>query len=212
NHLEVGAEFELDELTVHVALETGDAFLCASERQRDLWLGALATVGRVDPAAYAADPSFRSLVAVLPSAIDPDPPLRPEPVLKGVLAGIAETDKVALWNGGIWNWLDPLTVIRAVHALGREDVKLVFLGTQSPNPAVPRMAMQERAVALARELGLLGTSVFFNEGWIPYEVRGAYLLEADVGVSAHFDELETRFAFRTRLLDCMWAGLPIVTT
>jgi len=29
---------------------------------------------------------------------------------------------------------------------------------------------------------------------------------------AHFDDLESRFAFRTRLLDCFWAGLPVVTT
>ena len=65
---------------------------------------------------------------------------------------------------------------------------------------------------LAEELGLLDRRVFFNEGWVPYDERGAYLLEADVGVSAHFDELEARFAFRTRLLDCIWAGLPIVTS
>jgi hypothetical protein len=31
-------------------------------------------------------------------------------------------------------------------------------------------------------------------------------------VSAHFDDLESRFAFRTRLLDCFWASLPVVTT
>jgi hypothetical protein len=31
-------------------------------------------------------------------------------------------------------------------------------------------------------------------------------------VSAHFDSLETRYAFRTRLLDHVWAGLPTVTT
>ncbi len=45
-----------------------------------------------------------------------------------------------------------------------------------------------------------------------YEQRGAWLSEADVGVSAHFDNLETHFAFRTRLLDYLWAGLPIATT
>ena len=39
-----------------------------------------------------------------------------------------------------------------------------------------------------------------------------YLLDADLAVSAHFDDVETRFAFRTRLLDCLWAGLPVVTT
>lgn len=54
--------------------------------------------------------------------------------------------------------------------------------------------------------------MFVNDGWVPFEQRGSYLLEADVGVSAHRDELEPRFAFRTRLLDCIWAGLPVVTT
>jgi glycosyltransferase involved in cell wall biosynthesis len=103
-------------------------------------------------------------------------------------------------------------VIHAVHRLARPDLKLYFLGTRHPNPAVPEMAMHVRAVEVADELGLRGTTIFFNEDWVPYEERGAYLLEADVGVSAHFDELEARFAFRTRLVDCMWAGLPIVTT
>jgi hypothetical protein len=31
-------------------------------------------------------------------------------------------------------------------------------------------------------------------------------------VSAHHDHLESRFAFRTRILDYLWAGLPVVTT
>src|SRR6185503_10968946 len=42
--------------------------------------------------------------------------------------------------------------------------------------------------------------------------RGAWLLDADCAVSAHLDHLESRYAFRTRLLDCFWAGLPIVCT
>ena len=42
--------------------------------------------------------------------------------------------------------------------------------------------------------------------------RGAWLTDADIGVSAHFDDVETRFSFRTRLLDCVWAGLPTVST
>ncbi len=45
-----------------------------------------------------------------------------------------------------------------------------------------------------------------------YEQRADWLLEADCVLSAHADHLETRFAFRTRLLDAIWAGLPIVCT
>jgi len=210
----VPADVALEQLMLRTALATGDGFLCASERQRDLWLGALVAAGRVDPAAYRADPTFRSLVAVVPFGIDPEPPAAPaHPVLKGAVPGIEPGDTVALWGGGLFDWLDPLTVIRAVKHLGRRDLRLYFLGTRRSVPLpMPGMTAPARAEALAAELGLLGRSVFFNDGWVPFEERGAYLLEADVGVSAHHDELESRFAFRTRLLDCIWAGLPIVTT
>ena len=42
--------------------------------------------------------------------------------------------------------------------------------------------------------------------------RHNYLLDADLGVSTHFDHVETTFSFRTRILDYLWAGLPIVAT
>jgi glycosyltransferase involved in cell wall biosynthesis len=74
------------------------------------------------------------------------------------------------------------------------------------------MGMTSRAVELAESLGVRDTHVFFNYGWTPYAERAGYLLEADLGISGHFDSVETRFAFRTRLLDYFWARLPIVTT
>src|SRR5262249_46749513 len=64
----------------------------------------------------------------------------------------------------------------------------------------------------ARERGLAGRTVFFGERWVPYEERRAFLAHAVIGVSAHPASAETRFAFRTRLLDYFWAGLPVVTT
>jgi hypothetical protein len=92
------------------------------------------------------------------------------------------------------------------------NARLYFMGGRHPNPAVPDMEMASRAKKTAEELGLLNEYVFFNEGWVPYEERADYLLEADVAVSAHQAHAETRFAFRTRLLDCVWAGLPMVVT
>ncbi len=150
----------------------------------------------------------------MPFGISPEPPQATERVLRGVVPGIGEHDRVILWPGGIWAWLDPLTVIDAVAELARrrDDVRLVFLGLRHPNPHAPELEAARLAVAHAEKLGLRERVVFFNEGWVPYEQRGAYLLEADIGVSAHFDDLESRFAFRTRLLDCFWAGLPVVAT
>jgi hypothetical protein len=197
-----------------LALATGDAFLCATERQRDFWLGALLRAGRLTREAVTADPTLRDLVDVVPFGVDPEPPSRGEPVLKGVWPGIGTADRVLLWPGGIWDWTDPLVVIRAATALAehRDDIRLVFLGTRSPNPAVRRSRMIDEAVALAARLDSRGRTVFFNEGWTPYAERGRYLLEADIGVSAHPDTIEARLAYRSRLLDCIWSRLPIVTS
>jgi glycosyltransferase involved in cell wall biosynthesis len=197
-----------------LALATGSAFLCASDRQRDLWLGVLSSLGRIGFDEYAADPPLERLVAVVPFGIEPEPPRAETLALKGVLQGIGREDKVLLWGGGVWNWLDPLTPIRAVGELAkdRDDVHLVFLGLRHPNPRVPEMAMAQAAVDLAAQLQLLDSKVHFNFDWVPYEERARFLLDADLGISAHFDTVETRFAFRTRLLDYFWASLPSVVT
>ena len=38
------------------------------------------------------------------------------------------------------------------------------------------------------------------------------MVEADVGVSTYYDNLETHFSFRTRLVDFLWAETPVVCT
>jgi hypothetical protein len=73
------------------------------------------------------------------------------------------------------------------------------------------MSMHQAAVRLSREKGLYGRHVFWGE-WVPYQERQNYLLEADVGCSLHMDTVESCFAFRTRVLDYIWAGLPMIVT
>jgi glycosyltransferase involved in cell wall biosynthesis len=193
-------------------IRRGDLLLAASEKQRDFWIGALASLGRINPLTYEADPGLRELITIVPFGVDDRPPVHKKPVLRGVVPGISDTDMVLLWGGGIYNWFDPLTLLRAVAAIDRDDVRLVFLGGKHPNPALPAMQMAVRTHALAEELGLTGTKVFFNDRWVPYDERASYLLEADVGVSTHLDHVETAYSFRTRILDYLWAGLPVVAT
>lgn len=191
-----------------------DFLMCASEKQRDFWLGQLAAVGRVNPLTYGDDPSLRRLLSVVPFGVADERPVQRKHGIKGVVPGIAPTDKVVLWGGGIYNWFDPLTLIRAIHQLYAKhpDVRLFFMGNQHPNPHVPQMQMVVEAHELAQALGLVDRAVFFNDGWVPYQERADYLLDADVGVSTHFDHLETAFSFRTRILDYLWTALPIVST
>jgi glycosyltransferase involved in cell wall biosynthesis len=199
---------------LNAQLERGDFVLCASERQRHFWLGHLAALGRLTPAVYDADPSLRSLLAVVPFGLPGKPPVRTAPAIRGVVPGIGEHDRVVLWAGGVYNWFDPLTLLHAVDRLraDHEDLRLLFLGMRHPNPEVPDMGMAGRTRALAQRLGLAGEHVFFNETWVPYAERQNWLLDADCGVTTHYEHVETTFAFRTRVLDYLWAGLPIVTT
>jgi hypothetical protein len=81
-----------------------------------------------------------------------------------------------------------------------------------PNPEVPDMDIGGQTRLLSHRLGLTDRHVFFNETWVPYHERQNWLLDADCGVTTHYEHVETTFAFRTRVLDYLWAGLPIVTT
>jgi glycosyltransferase involved in cell wall biosynthesis len=74
------------------------------------------------------------------------------------------------------------------------------------------MPVVNEARELAKNLGILDINVFFNDSWVPYQERANYLLEADCGVSTHRDHIETTFSFRTRILDYLWAKLPMVVT
>jgi glycosyltransferase involved in cell wall biosynthesis len=196
------------------AASWGDFFLCASERQRHFWLGVLATLGRVNPLTYERDPTLRSLVAVVPFGLPDTPPDAAPGTLRSRFPAIQEGDPVGIWAGGIWNWFDPLTLIRATAQAVEHvpNLRIVFLGAGHPSPSVPAMEMASRAQTLARELGLEGQHVLFNREWVPYEQRAAFLLDADFAVALHFDTVETTFAFRTRMLDHLWAGLPSLVT
>lgn len=195
------------------ALRIGSHIICATERQRDLWLGALLAGRGITPGLYDRDPSLRSVIDTVPFGVPNEAP-RSDPRVEGAWEGsirerfpkIAATDEIVLWNGGIWPWFDAPGAIAAVGALGvrRPGVQLVFMGASDFGPAV-RASRAARAAAV-------GLPVFFNDTWVPYADRAGWLLEADCAVSLHHEHLETRFSSRTRLLDCFWGGLPVVCT
>ena len=193
------------------ALHRGHHVMCASEKQRDLYLGAMLAARLIAPAPYDRDPSLRSLIDVVPFGVPRQPPRPGSDAIRARFPEIAADDEVVLWNGGIWSWLDAPTAVRAAALLAerRPGTRLVFMAGAGTGAAA---AAAEEARRVASELGVLGGVVLFNDRWVSYESRADWLLAADCGVSTHHEHLETRFAFRTRLLDCFWAGLPVVCT
>lgn len=197
-------------------LALADHVLCASDRQRDYWLGNLTALGRLTPELYRSDASLNSLISLLPFGYTNKNPkvTAPNSLEMFIPHFNPKKDHVIIWGGGVWNWFDPLTLIKALHQIAkkRNDIKLLFLGTKHPNPHTPEMKMITKAHVLAEELRLKDNLVFFNEGWVPYDQLANFLSPASIGASLHFDHAETRLSFRTRILSYIWAGLPILAT
>jgi glycosyltransferase involved in cell wall biosynthesis len=129
------------------------------------------------------------------------------------IPGVGPGDIVLLWNAGIVGWYDPVTAIRAVHALGREDVKLVFMGSKYPDPGfLEENPTFKAAIETAQALGVTDKQVLFVRGWLPYEEVKAYLEDSYLGLSTYVNNAETHYSHRTRFLDLFWAELPIVCT
>lgn len=190
-------------------LAQGQLFTCSNERQRDFWAGYLTASNLYGPEDFRGGKIHNNFL-LCPMGIDPLPPSSTRKLRKSV-KGIDKDDFVLLWTGGIWDWFDAQLIVRAMSKLKDPSIKLVFLGTKHPN-SIYKEEMKESLAArsLAGQLNLLDKTIFFLDGWIPYEERGAYFKDADAAIYADKDSLETRFSHRTRVLDHFWAHLPTI--
>jgi len=198
-------------ITNHLA-KIGDFFICGNERQRDYWMGVLTANGRTNPRNFIKDPTLRDLIDIVGIGFPSREP-RQRPFLRGIHPQVPFNSRIVLWGGGIWNWLDPLTLVRAWPQVIAQhpEARLIFLGTRHPNPLVPRHEMAEKTEKMAAEIGEKDHSIIFFE-WLSYEDRESLLCEADVGVTLHPIHVETRYSLRTRVLDYLWARLPVLIT
>jgi len=192
-------------------LDAGDFFICASEHQRDYWLGMLSTRAPLDAVASAMGPTLRDLVDVVPFGTPSHPAGAPRTVLRGVNPAIADEDLLVVWAGGTSAWGNPVALVEAWLAVVERvpAARLYFPGFDGAGGAVSRAV--EQAVARAEQLGLAEKSVLFGPA-ASDETRAALLSECDVAVCTPVDSPATRLAARSDVLDCVAAGAPLVTT
>ncbi|MET0558391.1 MAG: glycosyltransferase family 4 protein [Solirubrobacterales bacterium] len=183
-------------------LRCADLVLCAGDRQRQL------LEAEVESLELASPPPVR----VVPFGIDAPPPPAAGTPLRDRFPQIGADDKVVLWWGSLWRWLDAETAIRSVASLAdsRPDLKLVFTAGRIPNGDAERHSVLAEARALAEQLGVLDHSVLFLEEWVPFARRAEYIADADVGLTLHRHADEASLAARARYMDYLVAGLPCV--
>lgn len=198
-------------------VKNGDFLLTSNEHQRDFWMGYAFSAEKTSPSVQATR-SIDSYLGICPMGIELSEvtDVKLKDLLTPKIPGLNKDDFVIVWTGGIWDWFDAKTPIKAVDNAakkhGKKNVKFVFLGTKHPNDDVPAMAETEVAREYAKKLGLLNEHVFFLDGWLPYAERIHYLARADAALYAHKPSVESRFSHRTRVLDHILMCLPTIAT
>jgi glycosyltransferase involved in cell wall biosynthesis len=198
----------------HKFLANGDAFLCSNQRQFDFWIGYTFGDGQVTPEWYLKRDIFKQLL-VAPMGIDTKQELvATKQLYRGVLDGVGPNDTIIIWNGGIYDWYDGVTLIDAMAIVAKQNpaIKLIFPGTKHPNESLPKWRETIDTIKRAEEIGVKDKNVFFFENWINYHDRINFLLEADMAIYTHQPSIESEFSHRTRVLDHILAALPTVAT
>jgi glycosyltransferase involved in cell wall biosynthesis len=192
-----------DHATWVLQMSRGDFFLCSSEEQRTFYLGFLTALGRVNPERIAEDPDLATLIAPVPFGVpDELPPHRP--VLEP-----REPRERRLLFGGLYDWYDPWTLLIALEQLEQRTWTLLLI--RNPNPDSTPQRLLGEVEARCRKLGWWGSRVRCID-WVPADRRYDLLRDVDLLVAPHRPSLETRLSLRTRFLDAMAAGCPVVTS
>ncbi len=199
-----------DRATLERQLEEGDLFLCSSREQRLFYLGMLYARGRLNPETYFDDFTLSNLIRIVPFGVPAVAPESGVPVLRGAVPGIGADDPLILF-GGIYDWYDPMLLIRALPALIERFPALRVVFCANPNPESTPQGVYAEVLQACRERGWTDRHVFFVP-WVGYERRAGLYLEPDVAAVLHRPRFETEVSMRTRVLEHLWAGLPTVAT
>ena len=127
------------------------------------------------------------------------------------IPGVPEDWAVVLWWGGVWPWLDLETLLSARARLGRVPLSVVVPTAPRPGTEKPVFGQADLDAA-ARKHGLVPPQVVSLDRWIPYHQRHRILNRASLIAVLHHPSDESALSFRTRAMDGVWAGVPLLLT
>ncbi len=130
---------------------------------------------------------------------------------RGDIEGVPHGWSVILWWGGVWPWLDLDTLLAARALLGSANVSLVVPTATRPGSDASVFSTTD-LLAAARRHGLHPPAVVPLERWVPYSERHRILNRVSLLAVLHHPGLEADLSFRTRALDGLWAGVPLLVS
>lgn len=185
-----------------LALARGDRFSVISRAQRGTLIGALGLAGRL-----TGEAAGQELVHVVRGSVDGLPSEEgPSPAL---LAEVPADARVVLFCGGYNNWLDGDTQLLGLLRAMDADPSLHYVSTGGGLPGHDDGTFSRfRAGAEASP----HAERFHFLGWISLAELPAVFARARVTVSVDRPCYEAEFGARTRVLESLERGVPVVTT
>jgi glycosyltransferase involved in cell wall biosynthesis len=184
----------------------GDVFSACGIPQEHMTVGELAMTGRLNNRTMG----YPFTRAILPGSPPSEAALHGtqlRPLLQQV--GIKQDDFVVLWCGGYNAWTDIEILFAGLEkAMAADDrIHYVSIGAStypSPNNMYNQFQRKIESSPHADRYHLLG--------WLPWSAISSYYSESNVGVNIDGLHYETIYGTRTRLLEMMANGMPIVTS
>ena len=187
------------------ALRRGDVLLCANEAQKKFYTGVMAQVGRINPITYGDE----DLIQIVPYGIYREKAIaKHDPVSK--LVKNKKAFKL-LWFGGIYPWFDLTNLLEAVkNANKTTPIELIMVGVKNPFNQHPDFIKRYEEVMNYIKNNNMDEIVHITD-WVKFEDRAEWYLGSDAVILINNIGMENTLAWRTRLVDYVWAELPIVT-
>jgi glycosyltransferase involved in cell wall biosynthesis len=201
------SNYSHDILHWNKALKRGDYFLCANEPQRHLYTGVLAALDIINPFSYKTE-----RILLVPFGIESslDIANKHNPYLG---LGIKKDDFVLLWFGGLYPWFNIKPLLSSIKSLSgkHKNFKFVIVGGKNPYNNHPDFVKQYKTThAFMEENKLIDTSVYFVD-WVDFSDRINWYQNASVVISINNVGNENIYSWRTRVMDYVWGGVPMLT-
>lgn len=179
---------------INSIIKAGDYYICASEKQKTLylgWLAALAIINKIE------DDSIP--IAVIPTNLDFQNQTPAKKMIK---------TKDFVFFGGMYPWFDTSLTINFCRKVIRNNKNMTFIGLSNPQT---KGIYLESANTIRKELKSYENKQIYYEDWMPYNKTLTYLSRFRSAVNFVKNTIEDEFAYRTRFLSLLKSNVPIIT-
>ena len=196
-----GLEISLEYLKL--ISQQADKYSTCSTPQKFALVGQLGMASRLNRHTMG----YEFVHAILPGAPSKHEEISPEMVVRG--RTVPQDAFIVLWAGGYNVWTDVDTLFQALDQAMGKDPRIHYVSAGAGVKLTNNNSYE-------RFLEMIATSQYRDRfhllGWQPSTVVPGLYQQANVGVNLDAFHYETLLGTRTRLVEMMHYGLPVITT